>query len=521
MAGTAANRLRERAARNGERDFLRFPGSRFSYAHAWDRTERTAGGLSGLGVEPGDRVAVLLPNCPEFVFAWFALAHLGAVHAPINTAFRGSGLCHALDLTGAEVVVVDESLLDPLVEVVDDLPDVRTVVVRGDADTAAERLPTRQLVALAEIEAGAPVGGAPVAEDELAMLLFTSGTTGRSKGCMLSHRFLARQAELFVQHLALREDDVLYCPFPLFHADAAVFTVAPALELGATAALGERFSVSGFWDQVRDLEATVFDFMGATLTMLHKQAPRGDDADNPVRLGWGVPMPDFADEFERRFDLELVEVYGLSDAGIPVYHPLHAPRRGACGRPVDPFEVRLLDEGGAEVGTGEVGEIAIRANEPSLLMQGYFGMPERTLETFRDLWLHTGDLGRYDEDGYLYFVGRRKEVIRRRGENISAFEVEEVLESHPAVREAAAFGVPSELTEEDVMAAVVLRDDATLTAAELIDNCAGRMARHMLPRYVDFVSALPRTPTEKVEKFKLIERGITPTTHDLQPGGRA
>jgi crotonobetaine/carnitine-CoA ligase len=521
MGGTVAGRLRLRAATHAERDFLRFPDARFSYADAWRRTELTAAGLRGLGIERGDLVAVLLPNCPEFVFVWFALAHLGAVHAPINTAFRGPGLRHAVDLTGAAVVIVDESLLGGLEEIAGELGGVETIVVRGDAAAAAARFPTRRVVGLAELEP-APLGDeAPVDDDDLAMLLFTSGTTGRSKGCMLSHRFLARQGELFARHLALREDDVLYCPFPLFHADAAVFTVAPALELGATAALGARFSVSGFWDEIRDLGATVFDFMGATLTMLHKQPPRPDDAANPVRLGWGVPMPDFADEFERRFDLRLVEVYGLSDAGIPVYHPLDAPRRGACGRPVEPFDVRLLDPRGHEVEAGEVGEIAIRANEPSLLMQGYFGMPERTLETFRDLWLHTGDLGRFDADGYLYFVGRQKEVIRRRGENISAFEVEEVLESHPAVREAAAFGVPSELTEEDVMAAVVLVDGASLTAPELIEHCAGRMARHMLPRYVDFVTALPRTPTEKVEKFKLVERGVTASTHDLQPGGRA
>jgi crotonobetaine/carnitine-CoA ligase len=521
MAATIAELLAARTADAGDRVFLRFAAHERSYAGFSADVASLAGGLRALEVGRGDLVAVLLPNCPELVLAWFALAHLGAVHAPVNTAFRGPGLRHALGLTEARVLVVDETLLDPLAAVAGELPALTTLIVRGDAQRAARDFPRHRVVAFGEVADAAPVERVEVDEQELGMLLFTSGTTGRSKACMLSHRFVVRQAQLFVEHLELRREDVLYCPFPLFHADAAVFTVAPALVLGATAALGERFSVRGFWPEIRALGATVFDFMGATLTMLHKQEPRADDAENPVRLGWGVPMPEFADAFERRFDLKLVEVYGLSDAGIVAYHPLDAPRRGACGRPVPPFEVKLLDEAGAEVPTGAVGEIAIRAHEPSVLMQGYFGMPERTLETFKDLWLHTGDLARFDADRYLHFVGRRKEVIRRRGENISAFEVEEVVEAHPAVREAAAYGVPSELTEEDVMVAVVLRDGAEVAAAELRAFCAERMARHMLPRYVDFVASLPRTPTEKVEKFKLVERGVTATTHDLEPGGRA
>ena len=338
------------------------------------------------------------------------------------------------------------------------------------------------------------------------MVLFTSGTTGRSKGCMLSHRYAVRHAQLFAQHMQLRADDVLYCPFALFHVDAAIFTVMPALELGAAAAIGRRFSVSGFWDEVRGFGATVFDFMGATLTLLHKRDRDPRDADNPVRLAWGVPMPPWAEDFEQRFGLRLTELYGLTDAGIPIYSPLDEPRRaGSCGRVVEPFEVRIDD-----------GEIVIRSREPGLLMDGYFGMPDETREAFRDGWFHTGDLGRVDADGWFHFVGRRKEVIRRRGENISSFEVEEVVGSHPDVLEAAAYGVPSELLEEEVMVAVVPRRGRTLDPARLLEHCALRMARHMLPRYVDVVDALPRTPTEKVEKYRLVERGVTGRTWDRE-----
>ena len=354
-----------------------------------------------------------------------------------------------------------------------------------------------------------------------AMVLFTSGTTGPSKGCVLSHRYAVRQAQLMIDNLQLRRDDVLYCPFPMFHIDATVLTVVPAMLLATTAAIGDRFSASGFWDEVRRAGATVFDFMGATLTMLHKRPVLADDGDNPARLGWGVPVPEFAAEFEHRFGVQLVELYGSTDAGIPMYHPVDEPRRqGSCGRVIPQYDVRLFDQSGDEVAIGDVGEIVVRPNEPSLMSDGYYGMPLATLESRRDLWFHTGDLARRDTDGFFYFVGRRTDSIRRRGENISAFEVEEVVKLHPAVLDAAAFGVPSDLTEDDVMVAVVARPGHAVDPQELAGFCAARMGRHMVPRYVDVVEVLPRTPTEKVEKAQLRQRGVTPTTWDrYSPAG--
>ncbi|MGD9702408.1 MAG: AMP-binding protein [Acidimicrobiia bacterium] len=349
------------------------------------------------------------------------------------------------------------------------------------------------------------------------MLLFTSGTTGRSKGCVLSHRYAVRQAELAVEHLGLRADDVLYCPFPLFHLDATVLTVMPALVLGTTAAIGERFSASRFWDEIRSFGATVFDFMGATLAILHKQPPDPRDGDNPARLGWGVPLPEFAPTFEDRFGVRLVELYGSTDVGVPIYTPLDEPRRvGSCGRPIPAYDVRLVDENDRQVDVGAVGEIVVRPNEPSLIMHGYYRMPEETLQATRNLWFHTGDLASADDDGFLYFVGRRTDSIRRRGENISAFEVEEAISLHPDVLEVAAFGVPSELSEDDVMVAVVPRPGRHVDPGELASFCESKMARHMVPRYIDIVDALPKTPTEKVEKYRLSSRGLTSTTWDRE-----
>jgi crotonobetaine/carnitine-CoA ligase len=228
-------------------------------------------------------------------------------------------------------------------------------------------------------------------------------------------------------------------------------------------------------------------------------------------------MPDFAEAFEERFGVHLVESYGSTDVGVPIFYRADEPRRaGACGRPIPQYDVRLLDPDDHEVPVGDVGEIAVRPNEPHLITDGYLGMPEETVRATRNLWFHTGDLARRDADGYIYFVGRSKDAIRRRGENISAFEVEEGVEAHPDVLEAAAYGVPSELTEEDVMVAVVPRPGRTIDPAALVAFCAGRMARHMVPRYVEVMDALPKTPTEKIEKYRLRERGVTAQTWDAE-----
>jgi carnitine-CoA ligase len=511
--------LAARAVTDPDHCFLRFAEAEYSFGemHRW--SDHLARQLSDLGVRQGDLVPLMMPNRPEFVASWFALCKLGAVATLINTAMRGPGLVHALNLSNATIAIVDRSLLSALGPARESLHHLVKVVVT-DGSTPVDVIPRLHLVGFpaADLADRSPSPSpATIHPYDPAMVMFTSGTTGPSKGCVLSHRYAIRQAEMMIEHLALRADDVLYSPYPLFHLDATVMTVMPALVLGATAAIGRRFSVSGFWPEIRRFEATVFDFMGATLTMLHKVAPAADAHDNSVRLAWGVPVPEFAGEFEARFGLRLVELYGSTDAGVPIYHPIDVPRRaGSCGRVIDGYDVRLFDDDDAEVGPGCVGEIVIRPLEASIMSSGYYGMPEATLAANRNLWFHTGDLGRRDDDGFFYFVGRRTESIRRRGENISGFEIEEVVKLHPAVLDAAAFGVPSDLTEEDVMVAVVARPGNAIDPRALIDFCAEGMARHMIPRYVDIVDHLPRTPTEKVEKRSLVERGVTETTWDRE-----
>jgi carnitine-CoA ligase len=515
--------LEHRAAETGERPFLAMAGGvRLSFAEFNERVNNLAHGLAGVGVGGGDRVAIMLDNSLELLLASYALKKLGAVEVAINTGFRGAGLAHVVNLTSAGLMLTEDAYVGPLADVLAGLDHLRTVALVGDVASAASRLPGVEVGALADLFGNR--GDNPsraVRDTDLATILFTSGTTGPSKGCMLSHRYAVRQGEVIARSIGLRADDCLYCPFPLYHVDAAFLTVAPALVLGARAAIGRRFSASRFWDEVRELDATVFDFMGATLSILWKRDPLPDDADNPVRLAWGVPMPGWRREFERRFDLKLVHGYGLTDGGMPCWEDPEAQEPvGSCGRARPPYVVAIVDEHDDEVPTGEVGEIVIRPTEAEVVMKGYWGMPEATVAAFRNLWLHTGDFGRMDADGYLFFEGRKKDAIRRRGENISAWEIEEVLHSHPAIAEAAAVGVPSELTEEEVKAYVVLRPGATLTEEQVLEYCRPRMAKFMLPEHLEFVQEIPKTPTGKPEKYKLVAHHAQRSEADRIASGR-
>jgi crotonobetaine/carnitine-CoA ligase len=485
---------------------------RLGYGEFNERVNQVAHGLAEVqGVGSGDRVAVMLTNSLEFLLVSYALKKLGAVEVAINTGFRGPGLVHVVNLTEARLMVTEEEFVGPIAEVLDRLEHLRTVALVGPGDGAP----------LSGVEVGgfddlvSSRGSNPsreVRDTDLGTVLFTSGTTGPSKGCMLSHRYGVRTGEVIAEAIGLRADDCLYCPFPLYHVDAAFLTVAPAIVLGARAAIGRRFSASGFWDEVREFEATVFDFMGATLTILWKQEESAADADNPVRLAWGVPMPAWRERFEARFGLELVHAYGLTDGGMPCWEDRAAGEpQGSCGKPRHPYEVGIFGDTDDQLPPGEVGEIAIRPLEADVVMKGYWGMPEETLSTFRNLWLHTGDYGRMDEQGHLFFEGRKKDAIRRRGENISAWEIEEIVHEHPDVAEAVAVGVPSDLTEEDVKVFVVLREGATLDEEELREFCRPRMARFMVPEYVEFIEAIPKTTTGKPEKYKLLERVPRPS----------
>lgn len=494
-----------------QRVFLKIDGLEVTFAEFEREVGRLAGGLhDGCGVRKNNRVGVLMRNSLACEHTWFATNRLGAVWVPINTEFKGASLEHAVRLADATIYIADSDLYAPLEAAVRAAGSDALVISSGAAPAGGISLDDLYADSRPPVE---------VSHVDMSALLYTSGTTGRSKACMLSHRYFVTQARIAIRDFGLRADDVLYCPFPLFHADATALTTVPALLLGATAAISKRFSASRFWDEIRESGATVFDFMGATLSILAKAEPRPDDHDNPVRLAWGVPVPETVGEFESRFGLTVVELYGSVEGNIPITQRFDQPRvPGSCGRVVEEFEVRIADEADEAVPAGVVGELLIRPRIPYSTYSGYFENDEATVAATRNFWFHSGDLAKVDEHGNYFFIGRKKESIRRRGENISAFEVEEGLREHAAVLDCAAFGVESDLTEEEVMVAVVLKSDADgITEHDLWEFCRLTMPRFQVPRFIEFVADLPKTPTGKTEKFKLQEAGVGVATRDFPP----
>jgi crotonobetaine/carnitine-CoA ligase len=515
-SGTLGTVLTLRATTHADKPFLLTRARSFTFREFSEECNRVAHGLAAQGVVRGSRVMVALPNRAEVVVVWFALARLGAVYVPLNAAFKGPSLAAMINQARSPLLVTDLERLGVVREVVEDLAELTTVVLLDGG--SAPRSPWR-IVPWSAIRTDRTDDPPAVAvPSDPVMFLFTSGTTGRSKACVLSHRYLLRHASLMARGLRLTEADVNYTAFPLFYIDATVYAVGSALLLGATAAIGERFSASSFWDDIRFFDATNFDFVGATLAFLFEQPPTPDDRRHRVRLAWGIPLPPFTAQFEERFGVRLVDGYGLTEAGVPIWRSLDEPTpEGSSGKVCrELFDVRIFDDDDQEVPAGTIGEIVIRPLEPSIIIDGYFGMPEATVAMWRNLWLHTGDLGRFDPEGFFYFEGRKKDVIRRRGQNISAFEIEEVVNGHPAVLESAAYGVSSAVSEDEVMVAVCLNQGATLRPAELAAHCAQHLAGYMVPRFIDIVADLPRTTTDKVNKAPLRALGVTPSTWDRE-----
>ncbi|MCW3066044.1 MAG: ATP-dependent acyl-CoA ligase [Solirubrobacterales bacterium] len=495
--------LDARAERTPDARFVHFDGVDRTYAEAVAGAERAAAGLASLGVAKGGRVALMLPNSLEFLDLWFGAALLGAVLVPVNTALKGEGLRYVLEHSEADVAIVD----GPLADTVD-----AALGGGGPTHRIARGRSGGGWTDAGEILAAGhpPAPRARVRPGDLASILYTSGTTGPPKGVRNCHNAYPTAGYEFTQRYArLRVDDVLYTSLPLFHVNAQMLTTIGSLVSGVPMVLAPRFSASGFFDDLRAHGATVFNYIGAMLTMLYKQPERPDDAQNPARVTIGGAAPaELWPAFEARFGLEILEIYGLTEtATFALGSPPDDIRVGKIGLPVSWAEVEVHREDGSVAEAGEPGEIMVRTTRPNVLFQGYDKNDEATARAMAGGWFHTGDRGRRDSDGYFVFLDRLKDSIRRRGENISSYEVERVVNSHPAVAESAAVGVPSELGEDEVMIVLVPRDGAELDPAELVSFCAERMAGFMVPRYVQVRRELPKTATERVQKFALRDEG--------------
>ncbi|WP_020500313.1 AMP-binding protein [Sciscionella marina] len=497
-----------------------------TYGHLDETVSQVARGLLAIGSAPGDSVGILLPNRVEYLLAWFGAARAGLVEVPVNTAYKGMFLDHALRSTAVRVLVTEAGLLE-LVADLPEPPETLTTVVLLDEVRPSRTLPGvrvltwRELLADGECAAELPEVGPA---DPVAIML-TSGTTGHSKGVVYPNRMQVVAARECTAQMGTTPDERLYTCLPLFHGAAQVNLALHGLYAGATVVLGRRFSASRFWDELRANRVTQFNALGSMLPALLAQPASNSDRDHHAQRAFAAPAPETVlQPFEKRFGVHIVEGYGLTETKNILYNPLSGRRIGSIGLPTASSIVEVHDTSGQPAAPGQAGEIVYRPREPHIMFSGYHHDAEATLATIRDLWWHTGDLGYTDEDGYFYFIDRKKDALRRRGENISSHEVESVLLAYPGVVAAAVVGTPSELGEDEVLALLQLESGQQLDFAELFSYCDRSMPHFMVPRYYRVLDQLPATPTGKVRKTELRSQGrtgawdaqlagLTPTRH--------
>ncbi len=509
--------LHTAAERSSADAFLHLAGETSSYRDLDAAAQRVAAGLHDLGLQPGEHVCVLMRTSLAAVQVWFGLAKAGMVEVPLNTGSGSYLLRYFLEHSEAAAVVCDAEFAPLVRECAAGLERLRHIVVAGEESRPGQQVRTAAEHSFTALLAHAPVPPPAVDPTDAAAILYTSGTTGPPKGAVLSHRANINLARHTVHLLGYTAADRLYSVFPLFHSNARYCSVMAALQAGADLVMDRSFSASTFWDTCRRHGITAFNYQGAMLSILHKQPPREDDADNPVRLGFGAPCPpEIFTDVERRFDLQLTEIYGSTETSIITDMPPSDRKIGTAGTASANYRVAVVDEDDNPAAPGVAGEIVTRPTKPGWMFDGYHAMPEATVRAWRNLWFHTGDRGVLDEDGYLTFLDRLKDTIRRRGENVSSWEVERIVSAHPHVAQAAAYGIPSELSEEDIMIAVAPAAGAELDPAALVEHCAKALSSFALPRYVRVLDALPMTPSQRVEKYKLRVDGVPPGTFDRE-----
>ncbi|MGH8386193.1 MAG: AMP-binding protein [Pseudomonas sp.] len=502
-----------RASETPNNDFAIFEsGGKWTYSEAHAEVRTCAASLQALGVLHGQLVLVWLGNSSNALRTMLAINYLGAVAVPINTSYRGTLLEHVLSNTSASLMICDGRLLDRLAGI--QLAHLHRVIVIGP-----ERINVSGVqllgddVLYAEEELGpSSTGHFPWNE---AVVIYTSGTTGPSKGVLTSYLHLWHTATAF-KHLD--ETDRSLVSLPLYHA-AGVLGYYCALLTGGSLVLADSFSVSRFWQTVREFEVTTTGLLGVMLPFLLKQEVTSADRDHSLRSVLVAPLDDGAAAFAERFGVDIYTEYNMTELCMPLFSDANPTAPGTCGRKREGVELRIVDDFDIEVPIGSVGELIVRAHQPWALSHGYLKNHEATAKTWRNGWFHTGDAFRRDAEGNYFFVDRLKDALRRRGENISSFEVESAILAHSAVREVAVVGVPSEVSEDEVLAVLALAPNQELTPEQLIEYLKPHLADFMIPRYLRFMRELPKTPTHKVLKHELRGQGVTADTWDREGSG--
>jgi crotonobetaine/carnitine-CoA ligase len=500
--------IRAKARERADRDAVAFGlGQRLTYAALDARSDWLAGAFTELGVRKGDRVASLLPNSPEQLLTWLAAAKLGAIAVPLNVSLRGADLGHVLREAAPTVFLTDQTLR----------PVYESARGEGAPRLAAEIMigePTSGYLGFDQLEtAQRQPPAVEVSPSDAVCILFTGGTTGLPKGVLRSHFSYICAAVRYAEIFRPTSDDRHFASMHLFHCGGQEISFLGPVFNNVPTMIPRWFSARDYWTQVRAFGGTIIEALGSLVAVLLRQPPQPDDRDHPVRVAVGATQSVSAEtrsEFEKRFGVRLLEVYALTETGtLLISNHLDDERAGSVGKPRGWGEVAVVDELDRPRPPGQVGEIVIRPTLPYSMSMGYYGRPDATLERWRNLWIHTGDLGYLDDDGWLYFTGRMAYWIRRRGENVSSLEVEQVIDAHPRVVESAAVGVPSELGEEDIKACVVLQAGTMVSPDEIVRWCEDRLAYFKVPRYVEFTGQLPRSAAKsEIERHTLKAQGI-------------
>lgn len=490
-------------------------GEEWTFSELQKKVRAKAAGLRELGIRQGEHVAVWLPNGRDALIAFYAINYIGAVFVPFNTAYRGNLLGHVIANSGARFLLVHPDLVPRLDEI--DLAQVEHLVVTTDAQPDSSPLPATAFDSVLGSEDDELPLERPIEPWDIQSIIYTSGTTGPSKGVLSSylHMFSNAGPESWPM---VGEDDRYMCVAPIFH----IGGMGPPfvmLARGASVAMIDNFSTDEFWSIAKATNSTMVFLLGVMATFLLKAEPAPGDRDHTVKKAFMVPLTSDAPAFTERFGVDIYTIFNMTEISSPVVSEANPSKIGTCGTVRLGVEVRLVDANDCEVPVGEIGEMLVRTDRPWAMNSGYNANPEATAEAWRNGWFHTGDAFRRDEDGYFYFVDRVKDAIRRRGENISSFEVEADVCRHPAVREAAAIAVPSEYSEDEVMVIVAPVPGQAIDHRELAEFLIDTMPYFMVPRYIRILDELPKTPSAKVMKTELRSEGITSDTWDREAAG--
>lgn len=510
--------IEDKVEKNGDKPFLYFEDQTITYGQMNEITNRIANGFIRMGVKKGDKVAIMMENCPEYIYTWFALSKIGAIEIPINSFQKGDILKYVINYSDSKLIVVSESLIEQVKEIEKGLENIEKAICHEHpGGSVFKSFVTEPYLSLLDNPISLPK--MDVSFNDLLAIMFTSGTTGPSKGAMITHNQAIFVASQYADFLKFTDQDIGYLYLPLFHvAPQFALLIAPML-LSGSVILKKGFSARSFWDDIRRHSCTISGAFEAVLRILSKAPEKDDDAQNPLRvLATGYVPPDVHERFEKRFGVRLVSIYGMTEGDAIICATCNDIRFGSCGKPRNFFDVKIVDPKDKELPVKEVGEIVIRPRQPHIIFEGYYKKPGKTLKTFRNLWFLTGDLAYKDEEGYFFFVGREKDMIRRGGENISALEVETVVEEHPKVKECAAMAAPSDIWGEEVKVVIVPKEGAEIDPEEIITYCDEKMAYFMVPRFVEFTESIPRTGASQRPIKDLLKR-ITPTTWDRVKAG--